>query len=70
MEQLLQFFILLPLVGFLVSLFFRNRNENALAGIAITTVGIQLVALIAFVFSWITEGSHLLNIKHFTTLAS
>lgn len=66
MEQLLQFFILLPLVGFLVSLFFRNRNENALAGIAITTVGIQLAALIAFVFSWMTEGSPLLNIKHFT----
>lgn len=46
MEQLLQFFILLPLLGFIVSLFFANKNENAIAAISIATVGIQLVSVV------------------------
>lgn len=66
MEQLLQFFILLPLIGFLVSLFFSNKNENAIAATAISTVGIQFFGLLFFVFTWIGNGSHILDIKHFT----
>ncbi len=66
MVQLLQFFILAPLIGFTISLFFRNRNENAIAGIAITTMGFQLVGLAIFIVNWILQGSNLLDIKHFT----
>lgn len=66
MEQLLQLFILVPLLGFIISLFFRNRNENAIAGVAITTMGLQLVGLTAFLVFWIVDGSKLLDIKHFT----
>jgi NADH-quinone oxidoreductase subunit L len=66
MENLLHFFILLPLVGFLVSLFFSNKNENAIAATVILTVGIQLVGLTLFLISWIGNGSHILDIKHFT----
>lgn len=66
MEQLLQFFMLLPLLGFIISLFFRNRNENAIAGIAITTMGLQLVGLLFFIITWISNGSNILDIKHFT----
>ncbi|WP_394759526.1 proton-conducting transporter membrane subunit [Flavobacterium sp.] len=66
MEQLLQFFILLPLLGFIISLFFRNRNENAIAGVVITTMGLQLFGLLFFITTWISNGSNVLDIKHFT----
>ena len=66
MEQLLHLFILLPLLGFIISLFFRNRNENAIAGVVITTMGLQLLGLSVFIISWVSSGSNLLDIKHFT----
>jgi NADH-quinone oxidoreductase subunit L len=66
MEQLLQFFILLPIVGFTISLFFRDRNENAIAGTAIITMGFQLVGLLLFIITWFSNGSNILDIKHFT----
>lgn len=66
MEHLLHFFILLPLLGFVVSLFFRHRNENAIAATAIVTVGIQLFGLIFFIISWVAHGANTLDIKHFT----
>ena len=66
MEQLLQFFTLVPLLGFVVTLFFRRKDENAIATIAIGTVGIQLICLLLFIINWITNGSPILDIKHFT----
>ena len=66
MEQLLQFFTLVPLLGFVLTLFFRRKDENAIATIAIGTVGIQLVVLILFIVNWIANGSLILDIKHFT----
>ncbi len=66
MEQLLQFFILLPLLGFTLTLFFRNRNENAIAGVAIVTLGIQLLGLSLFITNWVLQGWNVLDIKHFT----
>lgn len=66
MEQLLQFFTLVPLFGFVLSLFFRQKNENGIAIVAIGTVGIQLVGLLLFIGNWIANGSITLDIKHFT----
>lgn len=66
MDQLLQFFILLPFLGFLLSLLFRQKNENAIATTTITTVGIQLFVLVLFILNWISNGTPTLDIKHFT----
>jgi NADH-quinone oxidoreductase subunit L len=66
MEQLLQLFIIVPLLGFLVSLFFRNKDEKAISFVAIATMGIQFFGLIIFVLLWIRNGSPILNSKHFT----
>lgn len=66
MEHYLQFFILLPLVGFISSLFFSNKNENVISLIAITTLGIQLIGLVFFIFTWLGNGAPILDIKHFT----
>ena len=66
MEQLLQFFTLVPLLGFLVTLLFQKKAENTIASIAIGTVGVQLLGLIVFILNWIANGSPTLDIKHFT----
>ncbi|WP_310380183.1 proton-conducting transporter membrane subunit [Flavobacterium sp.] len=66
MEQLLQLFSLIPLLGFIVTLFFRQKEENAIATIAIGSVGLQLFGLILFIMNWIANGSPILDIKHFT----
>lgn len=66
MEQLLQLFTLVPLLGFVVTLFFRQKEENAIATIAIGSVGLQLFGLILFIVNWIANGSPILDIKHFT----
>jgi NADH:ubiquinone oxidoreductase subunit 5 (subunit L)/multisubunit Na+/H+ antiporter MnhA subunit len=66
MEHSLQLFIILPLLGFIVSLFFSNKNENAIAATVILTVGIQFFGLLFFIFSWVGNGCPILDIKHFT----
>lgn len=66
MEQLLHFFILVPLFGFIISLLIGDKREKLISFIAIGTVGIQLFGLLIFIIYWINGGSQTLDIKHFT----
>jgi NADH:ubiquinone oxidoreductase subunit 5 (subunit L)/multisubunit Na+/H+ antiporter MnhA subunit len=66
MEKLLQLFILLPLFGFIVSLFIQEKKEKYIAGITIGTVGLQFFGLLFFIGFWFSNGSNVLDIKHFT----
>lgn len=66
MEQLLHFFILVPLFGFIISLLVGDKREKLISFIAIGTVGIQLFGLLIFIIYWINGGSQTLDIKHFT----
>ncbi len=65
MEHILQLFIFIPLAGFIFSLFFSNRQEKRIAGLAFSTVGLQFIGLIAFVLYWVWQQSPELNLKHF-----
>lgn len=65
MERILQFFIFIPLVGFILSLFFSNRQERQIAGLAYSIVGLQFAGILLFVLSWILQKSPDLNLKHF-----
>ena len=66
MEQLLQFFILLPFVGYVVSLFIPDKKEKFIASIASTIVGVHFLALLVFVGFWIINRSPVLDIRHLT----
>lgn len=66
MEQFINLFIILPFVGFLVSLIIPRKNENLLSIISFSTVGIQLFAAFIFVFVWIYKGAHVINLKEFS----
>lgn len=66
MEQLLQFFVLLPLAGFVASLFVSGKSETAIAGLSIGTVGIHLAALLLFLGYWILSNTPVLDTRHFS----
>ncbi len=58
MELLLQFLIIIPLVGLLLSAFPANKQENWLFGIAITTVISHLLLALFFAVWWFMQGAH------------
>jgi NADH-quinone oxidoreductase subunit L len=66
MEQYLQFFIILPLAGFILSMVIPRKKETSLSGIAIATVGIQVAGLLLFVTYWLLKNHPILDVKHFT----
>jgi NADH:ubiquinone oxidoreductase subunit 5 (subunit L)/multisubunit Na+/H+ antiporter MnhA subunit len=63
MTPILQYFILLPLLGFLISLIIPSRKENLISSIAFATVGIHFISSIAFLLYWLISGHHFINEK-------
>ena len=68
MEQILQYFLVLPFLGFIVSIFLPEKNEKLISGIAFGTVFIQFLGLVLFIGFWIFNGSEDLNLKEITLL--
>ena len=68
MEHILQYFLLVPFLGFVVSIFLPEKNEKLISGIAFGTVFIQFLGLILFIGFWIINGSEDLNLKEITLL--
>ncbi len=63
MQNIIPYFILIPLIGFLFSLVLPQKNESYLSIWAFSTVGIQLVSSIIFILIWILNGAETLQIK-------
>jgi NADH-quinone oxidoreductase subunit L len=51
-----EFFILLPLIGFLISLLLPSRNETLLSRWAFVVIGIHMMAFQAFLLYWLIQG--------------
>jgi NADH-quinone oxidoreductase subunit L len=68
MNLFLQFFLLLPFFGFVISLFIPSYKESFISGIAFTTVLLQLLTLIGFSVIWLTQGAPELDLKEITLL--
>jgi NADH-quinone oxidoreductase subunit L len=66
MEQALQIFVFIPLLGFILSLFFSNSKEKAISLVAIVTIAMHLLLLIVFVTQWFFKGCVTLDYKYFT----
>jgi NADH-quinone oxidoreductase subunit L len=65
MEQLLQLFIFIPLIGFFFSFIFVNKQEKLISAVAYASVGLQLAGIILFTIYWIFNGFPVLDLKHF-----
>ncbi|MBK9416291.1 MAG: hypothetical protein IPN62_03135 [Flavobacteriales bacterium] len=63
MERLLPLFVLIPFLGFLISLLVPGKHESALSRIAYYSAGAQFFTLLAFGVLWLLQGAPLLNVK-------
>jgi NADH-quinone oxidoreductase subunit L len=63
MNLILQLFILIPLLGFVVSLLIPNEKETILSRVAFTSVGIHFVSFQIFLIYWFWNGHPVLNLK-------
>src|SRR5688500_2070047 len=52
MNYLLPLFILLPLLSFLLTLFFRNKHEKGISFIAQATTVVYVIAAVALAIMW------------------
>ena len=68
MNELLQYFILLPFLGFIISLFLPESKEKAISWTAFGTVFLQLVGLVVFIIFWIIDGANDLNLVELSIL--
>ena len=65
MEQILQLFIFIPLIGFFISFIFLNKQEKPISAVAYASVGLQLASVFIFIIYWIIQGAPVLDLKHF-----
>lgn len=63
-------FAIIPLLGFIVSLFLKEKNENSLANVSFYSVLIQLVAIVGFIIYWTITGAKSMNIEEFVLYQS
>ncbi|MCR9065894.1 MAG: hypothetical protein NXI00_18125 [Cytophagales bacterium] len=63
MESILHFFILIPLIGFLISLIINGSQEKILSWLAFGTVLLQLTLAFSFTIYWMYKGHPALNSK-------
>jgi len=66
MEYIINLFIVLPFLGFLLSILIPRKNEVALSTVSFTTVGVQFFLTLGFVVLWIVNGSQDFNMKEFS----
>jgi NADH-quinone oxidoreductase subunit L len=63
MKSFLEFFILLPFVGFLVSLALPKKNEGVIARWTFLSVALHMFSFQAFLVYWLMNGYQELNLK-------
>ncbi len=61
--SLVHFFILIPLIGFIINILISKQNENAISKVAIITLGLHFIAAIAFIGYWLINGFPTHNVK-------
>ncbi len=63
MLLILQFFILIPVAGYLISLMIPAKKEGLISATAYTSVGLHLSLATVFLIVWVIKGFPTLNIK-------
>lgn len=63
MDFILQFFIIVPLIGFVISLFVLSKKEKVISWTAFLTVGVHFFGLLVFIIYWLLSGYPVLNLK-------
>lgn len=64
MQTLIQYFVLLPLVGFIINILLPRKNETLISRLSIYTIGLHLVSVIGFVAYWLINGHPTIDFKN------
>src|SRR5688572_17203053 len=64
MSQVLQLFVLIPLVAFLLSMLLPRKKEKIISWLVTGATGIHLAGCFAFIVYWLVNGYPVLDIKH------
>jgi NADH-quinone oxidoreductase subunit L len=64
MSHLLQLFIIIPIIGFFISLLVPKKKEKTLSNLVLATVGVHLMGIMGFVIYWGINQFPTLDIKH------
>lgn len=63
MNNFIHLFLIIPLLGFIISLLIPAKEENAIAKITIAFIGLHLITGLGFTFFWLLSNHPTLNIK-------
>src|SRR5690349_12687879 len=63
MTSLLQYFIILPILGFVLSLLVSEKKEDMISWTAFLTVGIHMAGALVFLGIWLFGGHPVVNYK-------
>lgn len=63
MNQFINLFLFIPILGFVFSLLVPEKRENTLSRIAFITTGAYLLSLVIFIAFWLVAGMPHLNLK-------
>jgi NADH-quinone oxidoreductase subunit L len=66
MEMFLHYFLLIPFIGYVISLLISSKNEFAISRLAFITLCIQLAFAIGFTVRWVWLGMPSINLKEFS----
>ncbi|NOT74322.1 MAG: hypothetical protein HOP08_05285 [Cyclobacteriaceae bacterium] len=70
MTTFIHIFIILPFVGFLLSVLISDKKETLLSRAAFATVGLHLFSALGFLVYWLYMGSPTLNVKDIVLFSS
>lgn len=63
MQAYLEFFLLLPLLGFISSLLIPEKSERLLSAVSFFMIGVHLLGALVFITIYVLSGSPTLNLK-------
>jgi NADH-quinone oxidoreductase subunit L len=64
MQHIIQLFVLLPIIGFIINLLIPCKKEKLIANVAIYTLGIHFVGILVFSIYWIFNGHATVDFKN------
>ena len=70
MQTLIQYFVLLPLIGFIISVLLPRDKENLISKLSIYAVGIHFVTFVGFVAYWLLNGHPVIDFKNIVVFKS
>jgi NADH-quinone oxidoreductase subunit L len=70
MENILSYFLLVPLFGYIISLLIHRKQEALLSYTAVITAGVQFAGAVAFIAIWMLHGHPIYNHKDLVLFSS